>query len=71
MVSRQIIGQANVNGEELRDLRIPLPPLETQQTLANIITAARQQAATKRAEAESLKAQAAADIEAAILGETQ
>jgi type I restriction enzyme, S subunit len=29
-LSRQIIGQANVNTDELRSLRIPLPPLATQ-----------------------------------------
>ena len=29
-LSRQIIGQANINSEELRSFEIPLPPLETQ-----------------------------------------
>ncbi|HQR50842.1 MAG TPA: restriction endonuclease subunit S, partial [Methylophilaceae bacterium] len=68
-VSRQIM-QNNINSEELRGLRLPLPPLETQQTLVNAITAARQQTAAKRAEAGSLKTRAAAEIEAAILGES-
>lgn len=32
-ISRQIIGQANINTEEVGDLKIPLPPLKTQKVI--------------------------------------
>jgi len=32
-ISRQIIGQANINTEEVGDLKIPLPPLKTQKAI--------------------------------------
>jgi type I restriction enzyme S subunit len=32
-LSRQIIGQANVNSEELRSLQLPLPPLDVQKAI--------------------------------------
>ena len=40
-VSRQIIGMANINAEEIRDLVIPIPPLDKQQTLVAKMQAAR------------------------------
>ena len=41
-VSRQIVGMSNINAQELRDLVIPLPPLETQRELVAQLDAARQ-----------------------------
>lgn len=68
-VSRQIM-QNNINSTELRSLKIPLPPLETQQALVAAIATARRRAAALRAEAERLRQEAAAEVEAAMLGET-
>ena len=53
-VSRQIIGMSNVNAEELKDLEIPLPPLDIQRALVAEMEAARAARLSKLAEAESL-----------------
>lgn len=67
-MSRQIIGQANVNSTELRSLRIPLPPPNVQRDLINIVVSARKAAADARRNAESIRKTAIAEVEAAILG---
>ncbi|MGZ8188821.1 MAG: hypothetical protein ACXWTN_08690 [Methylosarcina sp.] len=59
---------ASINSNDLRELTIPLPPIDKQKILVLTIDKARQQAAAARAKAEDLKARAAAEIEAAILG---
>ena len=51
-ISRQIIGMSNVNAEELRDLVIPLPPLEVQHILVAEMDAAREMRQRKIAEAD-------------------
>ncbi|HVF57705.1 MAG TPA: restriction endonuclease subunit S [Pyrinomonadaceae bacterium] len=53
-VSRQIIGMSNVNAEELRDLLIPLPPLDIQRALVAEMEAARESRRAKLNEAETL-----------------
>lgn len=68
--ARTAVGNYAIGGRDLWQLRLPLPPLETQQTLVSAIETARKQAATLRAEAELLKTQAVAETEAAILGNT-
>lgn len=57
----------NISKPSLLALLIPLPPPSIQQDLSDNIRHARQQAAA-RAQAETLKTRAAAEIEAAILG---
>ncbi|MBU0473116.1 MAG: restriction endonuclease subunit S [Bacteroidetes bacterium] len=37
MVSRQITGQANINAQEMQEFLFPLPPLQTQKEIANIL----------------------------------
>ncbi|MGD9788710.1 MAG: hypothetical protein AB7U30_12260, partial [Sulfuricellaceae bacterium] len=59
----------NISKPSLLALKLPLPPLDAQQKLVESITDARRRAATLRAEAERLRQQAAAEVEAAILGE--
>lgn len=59
--------QPNLNAEMIANYDVPLPPLETQQALVAAITAARRRAADLRAEAERLRQEAAAEVEAAIL----
>lgn len=49
-------------------LRLPLPPLATQQTLVAAITAARAEATRERTAATRLATRAAAELESALLG---
>jgi type I restriction enzyme S subunit len=67
-LSRQIIGQANINSGEIRSLRIPLPPMEIQRKLVERVTAARAEIARERAAAAALRRSIAAEVEALILG---
>ena len=55
-VSRQIVGMSNVNAEELRDLNIPLPPLDVQQKLVSEFEAQRTARQQKLAAADALLA---------------
>lgn len=67
-LSRQIIGQANVNSEELRGLQIPLPPLPVQREIMARVAAGRAAIARERAAAARLAVESDAEIEARILG---
>jgi type I restriction enzyme S subunit len=53
-VSRQIVGMTNVNSEEIKDFRIPLPPLSVQQELVAAMNAARSWRQNQLAEADEL-----------------
>jgi len=53
-LSRQIIGMTNINAEEIRDIRIPLPPISEQATLVSAMDTARSQRKAKLTEAEEL-----------------
>ena len=53
-LSRQIIGMPNINAEEIRALRIPLPPISEQKILVSAMDVARDQRQAKLAEAEAL-----------------
>jgi restriction endonuclease S subunit len=53
-VSRQIIGMSNINAEELRDLLIPLPPLDIQRRLVAEMEAARESRCMKLNQADEL-----------------
>ena len=66
-ISRQIM-QNNINSEEIRTLRVPLPPLEVQRKLVERLTAARTEIARERAAASQLRERIATEIEAMILG---
>jgi len=61
--------QPNLNAEMIANYEVPLPSLEVQHTFVTTIEAARQRAAALRTEAQRLRAQAAAEAEAAILGQ--
>jgi type I restriction enzyme, S subunit len=67
-LSRQIIGQANVNSEELRSLKIPLPPVAVQKRIMRHVAAGRAEIARERTAAEDLAREIDAEIEAIILG---
>ena len=53
-LSRQIIGMPNINAEEIRDLRIPLPPIPEQEYLVSAMDSARRQRQAKLVEAEAV-----------------
>jgi len=67
-LSRQIIGQANVNSEELRGLQIPLPPLPVQKKIMERVASGRGEIAREREAAERLAQEITTDVEAMILG---
>jgi type I restriction enzyme S subunit len=67
-LSRQIIGQANVNTEELRSLKIPLPPLPVQKRIMARVLAGRIEIANERQRADQLARDIGMDVEALILG---
>ena len=66
-ISRQIM-QNNINSEEIRTLRVPLPPPEIQRELVERVTAARAEIARERAAAADLRLSIAAEVESLILG---
>jgi type I restriction enzyme S subunit len=67
-VSRQIIGQANINSSELKNLLVPLPPLKVQQRLARSMTAAQAQIVAIEQHLTSLQSSAQEELETMILG---
>ena len=67
-LSRQIIGQANINSIELRSLQIPLPPLSVQKQIMERVAAGREEIAREREAADRLAHDINAEIEALILG---
>ncbi|HVN83017.1 MAG TPA: restriction endonuclease subunit S [Terriglobia bacterium] len=67
-LSRQIIGQANVNSEELRGLQVPLPPLPIQRQIVERVAKRRDEIANLKTDAKARSEAAKADVEAMILG---
>lgn len=66
-VSRHIM-QNNINSEEIRRLRIPLPPLETQTNIMKLVADGRAEIARELEAAEKLSKNIKAEVEAMILG---
>ncbi len=67
-LSRQIIGQANINSKELRDLKIPLPPLLVQGRIMHRVATGRLEIAREIERAERIESNIDAKLEALILG---
>lgn len=67
-MSRQIIGQANINTQELRSLQLPLPPLGVQRRIMKEVAASRARIARERETARALSTRIATDMEAYLLG---
>lgn len=67
-LSRQIIGQANINSQELRSLRIPLPPLDVQIEIMKHINAGRSEILQQSEIINRLHSQTRSEIEKMILG---
>lgn len=67
-LSRQIIGQANINSEELRSLQIPLPPLKMQHEIMRRVQINRDIIDLEERKRCTLAQSAAKDVEEMILG---
>ena len=67
-LSRQIIGQANINSEELRSLQIPLPPLDVRRNIMRRVAEGRADIAREREAAQQRARDIEEEIEALILG---
>jgi restriction endonuclease S subunit len=67
-LSRQIIGQANINSQELRSLQIPMPPLEVQNVIMKLVTEGRTEIAKHREIAQQKSLESKAEVEAMISG---
>lgn len=67
-LSRQIIGQANINSQELRSLRLPLPPLNAQKTIMERIETDRVESVHLREVVKHLHKKTQTEIEQMILG---
>ena len=67
-LSRQIIGQANVNTDELRSLQIPVPPLTVQQAIMRRVDEGRVAIAKEREKARTLAAAVQQEVDEMILG---
>jgi restriction endonuclease S subunit len=70
-LSRQIIGRANVNTEELRSLQIPLPPLDVQREIMRHVAIGREKIAHERKKAENRAREIETEVEELILGTKQ
>lgn len=67
-LSRHIIGQANINSEELRSIAVCLPPLVVQQKIVEMVNEKRARIAEVRKAVEERQAQAIREVEEMILG---
>jgi type I restriction enzyme S subunit len=66
-LSRQIM-QNNINSQELRSLRIPLPPLDVQRAIMERVAAGRAEIAREREAADRLRRETKTEVEEMILG---
>ena len=66
-LSRQIIGQANINTQELRGLKIPFPPLAVQKQIMERVNAGRAEISREQEAAENLAKSINTEVEALIL----
>jgi len=67
-LSRQIIGQANINTEELKSLEIPLPSLAIQREIMARVKELRAEIAAERQHARQIEEQARREVEEMLLG---
>jgi len=70
-ISRQIIGQANVNSEELAGLRLPLPPLSVQDRIVRWIKREQAKTSSDAADAKRRETEMTRNLELMILGKLQ
>lgn len=66
LISRQVLGQANINSTELKSFLIPLPHLPTQTQIASYIQTQKQQQKDRLATASAYRIEALMEFEKAI-----
>lgn len=66
MISRQVLGQANINSVEMQMLRFPLPPVEIQNKVVKKIEAFKQEIKSLYTQAQTLREKAKQDFEEEI-----
>jgi len=66
MISRQILGQANVNAQELQDFIFPIPDLKTQKKIVTELSKIKKAANALKAKAELNRQEAIKEFEQAI-----
>jgi type I restriction enzyme, S subunit len=60
---------ASINSNDLRELSLPIPPLDRQKHLVELVTAERAKIEKLKADAEAKVQKSKADVEAMILGD--
>lgn len=68
MVSRQILGQANVNSTELKDFVFPIPPLATQNKIVERIEIMKTEINQAKEQTKELRENAKKEFEAELFG---
>ncbi|MGI5070687.1 restriction endonuclease subunit S [Treponema pectinovorum] len=66
LISRQILGQANVNVDEMKDFLFPLPPLPIQEEIVTHINSIKENIKSLRKQAAELREKAKQDFENAV-----
>jgi len=66
MISRQVLGQANVNAQELQDFIFPLPNIKTQEKIVTTISKIKSEATTLKQKAELNRQEAIKEFEQAV-----
>ena len=66
MISRQILGQANINSQELQDFVFPIPPKNIQTEIASKIRKMKEEIASLKKEAEEIRKEAKEEFEKKI-----
>lgn len=71
LFSRQILGQANINVDELKSLKFPLPPLPEQKKIVTLLKGIEQKSKQYLKKSKELEGFAKLKFEEAVFGETQ
>lgn len=71
LFSRQILGQANINVDELKSLKFPLPPLPEQEKIVTLLKGIEQKSKQYLKKSIELEGFAKLKFEEAVFGETQ
>ena len=66
MISRQVLGQANVNAQELQDFIFPMPDLKTQNLIVDDVLKIKEEANALKMKAELNRKEAIKEFEQAI-----